>query len=224
MQPGKTLWEKLQDRLKSATDTGVAFYNPLDAGVGSLIPLTTAELMGYNFTVREIRELTRHIRGKDFIFTDYVLEGFNPETPEKKLEFRLRANPTDSGLHTLFLLTKYDSLAYDEGLEGVVRKPDVQEDGSSFFETTDDDGTTQSYARLNNLAGEPYSAVVGVIGETNLKHLAITDKIKPLKLDYWDYWRDVEIAKDKTHPELCFVEMNTETGWFEIWKGIEIFL
>jgi len=37
-----------------------------------------------------------------------------------------------------------------------------------------------------------------------------------------DYWRDADIGGGNTK-EFVFVEMNSVTGWFQIWRGREFF-
>ena len=44
-----------------------------------------------------------------------------------------------------------------------------------------------------------------------------------MKIEYWDYWRDVDIGGGNTAKEFVFVELNSDTGWFQIWRGREFF-
>ena len=48
-------------------------------------------------------------------------------------------------------------------------------------------------------------------------------KTTPEKLEYWDYWRDADIGGGKTAKEFLFAEMNSDTGWFQLWRGREFF-
>ena len=36
--------------------------------------------------------------------------------------------------------------------------------------------------------------------------------------EYWDYWRETLPASVK---EFVFIELNADTGWFQIWRGRE---
>ena len=62
-----------------------------------------------------------------------------------------------------------------------------------------------------------------VVSETTADGKAPPGKTSSVKLEYWDYWRDVEIGAGKSAKEFLFVEMNSETGWFQIWRGREFF-
>jgi hypothetical protein len=62
-----------------------------------------------------------------------------------------------------------------------------------------------------------------VVKETTLDGKAATGKTSGQKIEYWDYWRDVDLGGGKTAKEFVFVEMNSDTGWFQIWRGREFF-
>jgi len=60
------------------------------------------------------------------------------------------------------------------------------------------------------------------VSETTTDGKGAAGKVSPLKVEYWDYWRDADIG-GKTVKEFVFVEMNSDTGWFQIWRGREFF-
>jgi hypothetical protein len=70
---------------------------------------------------------------------------------------------------------------------------------------------------------ESYQAAVLVVGETTPDGKALVGKSSPVKIEYWDYWRDADIGGGKKAKEFVFVEMNSDTGWFQIWRGREYF-
>jgi hypothetical protein len=226
MEPGKqgkTLWEMLVDRLHSGGNgAGIAFANPLDLRVGSAVPVPYAngpEFAKYDFAAQEIREYTRRILDQDHRFTDYVLSGVNAKSPDADdtLLVRLRVVPNQAGAHDSLLLRLYDEFAFAEDFLGVVK------DTTGLFKVTDDQtGAEATFARINDLR-ESYQAAVLVVSGTTPDGKAATGKVAPAKLEYWDYWRHAVIGGCKTAKEFIFVEMNSDTGWFQIWRGREFF-
>ena len=220
---GKTLWEMLLERLHGGGNgAGIAFANPLDLRVGSAVAVAYAngpEFADYNFAAQEIREYTRRIEGQEFRFTDYVLRGVNTKSPDADdtLAARLRVVPNQAGAHDSLLLRLYDEFEFAEDFLGVVK------DTTGLFKMTDDkSGAEETFSRINDLR-ESYQAVVLVVAETTPDGKAATGKVSPVKVEYWDYWRDVDIGGGKTAKEFVFVEMNSDTGWFQIWRGREFF-
>ena len=220
---GKTLWEMLQERLHgSSNGAGIAFANPLDLRVGSAVAVAYAngpEFTDYNFTAQEIREYTRRIEGQEFRFTDYVLRGVNTKSPDADdtMAARLRVVPNQAGAHDALLLRLYDEFAFAEDFLGVVK------DTTGLFKVTDDkSGAEETFSRINDLR-ESYQAAVLVVSETTTDGKGATGKVSPVKVEYWDYWRDADIGGGQTAKEFVFVELNSDTGWFQIWRGREFF-
>jgi hypothetical protein len=220
---GKTLWEMLVDRLhKGGNGAGVPFFNPLDLRVGGAQRIAFAngpEFEGYDFAVQEIREYTRRIGTQEYRFSDYVLRGVSTKTFDAKdtLTARIRVVPNQAGANDSLLLRVYDEFAFSEDFLDVVK------DTTGIFEISDDDsGERFTFNRINDLR-ESYQAAVLVVGETTPDGKALINKSSPVKIEYWDYWRDADIGGGKTAKEFVFVEMNSDTGWFQIWRGREYF-
>jgi hypothetical protein len=222
---GKTLWEMLMDRVHgsgSGNGSGIPFYNPLDLRVGSAlnIPYSNgAEFANYDFQVKEIREYTRRIGEQDFRFTDYWLSGTNTKSfsAEDMLQARVRSVPNAAGAFDSLLLRLNDEFAFAEDFLEVVK------DDSGIFEVTDDEsGKKETFHRINDLKTS-YEAVVLAISETTSEGKAASGKTKAVKLEYWDYWRDADLGGGKTAKDFVFVELNSDTGWFRIWRGCEFF-
>jgi hypothetical protein len=222
---GKTLWEMLMDRVHgsgSGNGSGIPFYNPLDLRVGSAlnIPYSNgAEFANYDFQVKEIREYTRRIGEQDFRFTDYWLSGTNTKSfsAEDMLQARVRSVPNAAGAFDSLLLKLNDEFAFAEDFLQVVK------DDSGIFEVTDDEsGKKETFHRINDLKTS-YEAVVLAISETTSEGKAASGKTKAVKLEYWDYWRDADLGGGKTAKDFVFVELNSDTGWFRIWRGCEFF-
>jgi hypothetical protein len=220
---GKTLWEMLVERLhKGGNGAGIPFFNPLDSRVGAAVNIAHAngpEFEGFDFSVQEIREYTRNIGNQEFRFSDYVLRGVSTKSFEAKdaLTARIRVVPNQAGANDSLLLRVYDEFAFSEDFLGVVN------DTTGVFEISDDDTNEKfTFTRINNLR-ESYHAAVLVVGETTPDGKALIAKASPIKIEYWDYWRDADIGAGNTAKEFVFVEMNSDTGWFQIWRGREYF-
>jgi hypothetical protein len=220
---GKTLWEMLVDRLhKSGNGAGIPFFNPLDSRIGAAQTIAYAngpEFENFDFTIQEIREYTRRIGTQDFRFSDYVLRGVSTKSFEAKdaLTARIRVVPNQAGASDSLLLRVYDEFAFSEDFLGVVN------DTTGVFEINDDDsGEKFTFNRINDLK-ESYHAAVLVVGASTPDGKAMIGKSSPVKIEYWDYWRDADIGPGKTAKEFVFVEMNSDTGWFQIWRGREYF-
>jgi hypothetical protein len=220
---GKTLWEMLTERLHgSGNGAGIAFANPLDLRVGSPLAVAYAngpEFADYNFTVQEIRECTRRIQGQEFRFTDYVLRGVNTKSPDADdtMMTRVRVVPNPAGATDALLLRIYDEFEFAEDFLSVVK------DTTGLFKVTDDkSGAEAVFSRINDVR-DSYQAAVLVVDETTPDGKGAPGKVSPAKVEYWDYWREADIGAGKTAKEFVFVEMNSDTGWFQIWRGREFF-
>jgi hypothetical protein len=222
-KPGKTLWEMLMERLHSSGNgSGIPFYNPLDFRVSSPVnvPFSNGpEFADLDFTVREIREYTRQIGMQQFHFTDYVLSGLNKKSFDQAqaVTARLRSVPNPAGAQDSLLLRLYDEFAFAQDFL------DVLKDDTGMLEVGDDQsGAKDTFTRLNNLRAS-YQAAVLVVSETTPDGKAAAGKAVPAKLEYWDYWRDADLGEGNTAKEFVFAEMNSDTGWFQLWRGREFF-
>ena len=220
---GKTLWEMFLARIGGGSNgAGIAFENPLDLRIGSAVPVAYAngpEFAKYDFSVQEVREYNRQIGSQEFRFTDYVLRGVNTKSFDANdvLTIRVRAMPNQAGGHDVLLLRPYDEFAFAEDFLNVLK------DTTGVFEVSDDpSGAKETFTRINDLR-ESWQAAVLVVAATTPDGKAAPGKVSPLKLEYWDYWRDIDIGGGKTAREFFFAEMNSDTGWFQLWRGREFF-
>jgi hypothetical protein len=218
---GKTLWEMLCERVRGqGNGAGIAFYNPLGLGTGSAVPVpyaNGAEFAACDFTVQEIREYNRRIGGQDFRFADYVLRGVNTKSfqAEDGITVRLRTVPNQAGACDSLLLRLFDEFAFAEDFLAVVK------DDTGIFEVTDDpSGAKETFSRINNLRTS-YEAAVLVVARTTPDAKAAAGGSTAAKIEYWDFWRDIDLDPGKK--EFLFIEMNSDTGWFQIWRGREFF-
>ena len=220
---GKTLWEMLCERVRApGNGAGIAFYNPLDLRIGSPVRVAYSngpEFADFDFTVQEIREFNRRIGTQEFHFTDYALRGISTKSFDaaQALVARLRAVPNQAGAYDTLLLRLEDEFAFSEDFLGVVK------DTTGIFEVVDDkSGAKDTFSRINDLR-ESYEAAVLAVAATTADGKAVPDKTSPARVEYWDYWRDVDIGDGHATKEFLLVEMNSETGWFQIWRGREFF-
>jgi hypothetical protein len=147
------------------------------------------------------------------------LRGINRKTfdADQAKTARVRVVPNQAGAHDSLLLRLYDEFTFSEDFLGVLKDP------SGNFEVKDEEaGTTENFSRVNDLR-ESYEAAVLVVTETSPDGKATPGKSSAAKVEYWDYCREADIGGGKTAKEFIFVEMNSETGWFHIWRGREFF-
>jgi len=221
---GRTLWEMLLQRIHHPANngSGIPFYNPLGAQVNAAFPVpyaNGADLADHSFTVREIHEYNRIIGGQDYVFVDYLLHGINQKTLDSadNLEIRVRAVPNTAGTHDDLILRIEDEFGFAEEFLAIVNDP------GGVFEVTDDtNGARETFQRCNNLR-DSYVAAVMVVAATTPEGRAANAQTSPAKIEYWDYWRELDLGGGHTAPEYLFVELNRETGWFQIWRGREFY-
>lgn len=220
---GKTIWEMLMERIHgSGNGAGIAFYNPLDLRIASAVPIAFAngpEFAERDFAVQEIREFNRRIGGQEYRFTDYLIRGVSTKSfdADQTMTAKIRAVPNQAGAYDALLLKVYDEFEFSEDFLNVVK------DTTGIFEVTDDKtGEKETFTRLNNLK-ESYQAAVLAVSATTPDGKAAPGKTTPLKIEYWDYWRDSALGGGKSAKEFMFAEMNSDTGWFQLWRGREFF-
>lgn len=215
MPRGKTLWEMLAGWVRGPVE--LSYHNPLRAKVGSSVSINEPDLKDYNFFVREMREYTRTIDGRPFVFVDYALlaRPLGGEDVWVRLRLVPLAEPDPAGglTHHALLLRLYDEFAYDEAFYAVVT------DTTRKFEVSEGGEVTEEYWRVNDVA-EPYRAQVAVIRDTNSDGTVTPDEVEQVKLEYWDYWREIDAPGGPVR-EYLFVEIDRGNGWTQIWRGGE---
>ena len=135
---------------------------------------------------------------------DYVLNG-DPGSPQIRLRF-LRS---ENALLRQLVLTRYDSLPYNEGLLNVVR------DDSAKLIIHDDTNPA-------NIAGDIFWRMYDVRdSHVSIVNIRSNTGVMDATIEYWDYSRLSDSEGVETE-EFIFVEMNKADGWFQIWRGIEV--
>jgi hypothetical protein len=217
MAKGKTLWEMLMAKVQGPLE--LHYYNPLKAKVGSSILINDIDLRDFNFFIKEIRQYSRVLSGKQFLFVDYVLLARPLHGDD--VWVRLRLNPVDdpdaaAGLtHTALLLRLYDEMAYDEGLYKVVT------DTTKKFQVLENGQVAEEYWRINDVTSS-YQAKVTVLKDENKDGQVDKEEVETVELEYWDYWRDSTDEVGQPVRQYLFVEMNRANGWFQLWRGQEL--
>jgi len=117
--------------------------------------------------------------------------------------------------HHALLLRLEDDLAYNQELHNAVQAP------TKTFQILNDGKVEAEFARINDVA-EPYRAEVTIIKDLDANKRIDPDEIEKVQLQYWDYWRDIADAAGQPLKEYLFVEMNSKTGWFQLWRGQEV--
>jgi hypothetical protein len=217
MAQGKTLWEMFTEWWAGPVE--LQFFNPLRSKIGSPVTIDDIEWRDHNFFVRELREYKRTVGGRRYLFADYVLVARSLEGKETLA--RLRINPVDDPdrhagrTHNALLLQLYDDLPYSEDLHRVVN------DTTKKFQVLENGQVQEEYVRIHDV-GHSYKAVVAVVKDANQDKKVKKDEVERLRLEYWDYGREVKDAAGQPLRQYLFVEMDRDNGWFQIWRGHEI--
>lgn len=157
-----------------------------------------------------VAETRQYSGGSLCPMVDYLLVRNPPGTPPLRLRVLASQGAKGKVTHRTLVLTLYDSLPFNEGLLAV-----VQDDTKKFV--IDDEGEPGKHAldefwRVNDM---DTSHVVGVNVHSG------DGKPEEASVEFWDYSRLTDIEGVETE-ECIFVEMNKASGWFEIWRGIEV--
>jgi hypothetical protein len=199
-----TPWQAFKDLLAGTKEQPLALhvYNPFALKPKDFIIVDDAlnGITGTRYQVTEIDLYRRSIGDKTFESVDYVL---HDAVADAWLTVRVSENagtPGNQERTILLLFPDYEG-EYDEDLHKRVLP-------SGVLELKDDRGELLArYERLNGLS-EPYRADVLV--------LAPDEQPRHESYDYWDFGREQD-GKE----EFYFVEMSTETGVIQTWRGVE---
>ena len=217
MARGKTLWEMLVSRFQGPAE--LTYYNPLRARVGVSLMINDIDLKDHNFFVREIRSYRRWIGGRWFPFVDYVLLARPLGGDDVLVRLRLLpiegADPATGPAHHVIVLSLYDEFAYDQGFHGVVT------DTTKKFEVIEEGRETEEYWRINDVV-DSYKAEVAVFKDLNKDGTVDANEVAAHRLEYWDYWRETTDEAGQPVRQYLFVEMDADSGWFQLWRGREM--
>lgn len=199
---GKTLWEMMWAEDKPKYDIS----NPWKVELGASVIIDDIDYLDKTFNVVSIHEYTREIYGEKFIFTDYTLVESVCGGTELRLRMMPMSVPGEAVTHTFILLKNYCQMAYDESIYNVVTAATKQ------FEVFENGVLTETYSRINDVQNS-YQPTVVSVSENDLSKR---------KLEYWDYWRETPNEAGINFVQYLFVEMDSESGWFQMWQGVEV--
>ena len=184
-------------------------YNPIGVRIGSSMTIDSIDCFGKNFFVQEIHDFRTHISGQEFKMADYVLNARPLDGSDITVRLRVAEDKAATGVpYKCMVLERHDSLAYDEGLHGVLKETD----NTHKFQIDHDDGPSDVFPRCGGVKGSYKADVTMVVKDGATENIGI---------EYWDFSRIMK--QDGVDVEqYLFVEMNTDNGWLELWKGCEI--
>ncbi len=205
MGDGITLWQLLKEKVKSEKEEPSEFkiFNPLKGKIGDFVSIEAVDLYGKNFLISEIDVYKTVIGGKIFESCDYILrEGENWVT----LRVLPLSNPDPySHKHATALVLFPDSeMEYDKKFHKKILPAgtlEVKDTGKNL---------SAVYTRCNGIK-EPYTAEVAALKDP-------AQEPEKESLVYWDFERKTDDGKI----EYYFVEMNSGTGWFQMFRGFEV--
>jgi hypothetical protein len=212
------------DEEKPAATEEQKIYNPIGAKIGGSITIDSLDYRGLNFFVKEIREYSVSMGGKNHRFVDYILLARPLNKPDMWVRLRLvpDKNSATRLTHKAMVLHLYDEFEYSEDF-----KKGVLEDPSKKFVVDDDkndadasNDTHDEYWRVNDV-GISYNAKYLSMTDENNDGKVSQDELGRGSLDFWDYSRLTDIDGVELE-QYMFVEMDNKSGWFQIWQGTQV--
>lgn len=196
-----TLWEILTKKVKTEEQK---IYNPLGASVGNAIKVESLEYESLIFTIYGIREVKRDISKEIFSFTDYDILAKPLDKEPVKLRLRLipRTEQDSTSQYDVLLLKHTDELAWDDAFYDSIANQDQIELGEGY-----------DYFRVGGLK-TPWEAISTYLQDTDHSKKIEKDEVKKTNIKYFDF----ESLHDEKH-NYYIVEMNAETGYFDIYQG-----
>lgn len=195
-------------------------FNPLGVKVGSAMSISDIDLRGLEFFVREIHELRANINGDEYKFADYDLlaRPLGKDDVAVRLRVMPEDNPDSLCTHRTIVLGLMDEFGYDEGFEENVLKDDT-----GIFQIDPDDRNPEpvQYWRPGeegNFLLDSYSFRGKRLRDSDGDGSVEEGEVGRFAIDSWDYSRATDIDGVDTE-EFLFVEKDTETGWFQLWRG-----
>lgn len=199
-------------------------YNPIGAKVGGSITIDSLDYRGQNFFVKEIREYSASMGGKTHRFVDYVLLSRPLGKPDKWVRLRLVPDRhSDSRLtHKAMVLSLFDEFEYNEDFKKGVLEDDTKkfviDDDKSDNDPTND--THDEYWRVADVGISYKAKYVSMVDEDNSGKVT-QDELTRGEIEFWDYSRNTDIDGVELE-QYIFVEMDTKTGWFQLWQGTQV--
>lgn len=210
---GQTLWQRLT---KGREVVEFKYTNPAKAKIGSSFSLDVIGYRDLMFTLREIHDYKRTINGKTINFADYVLlaRPIGKEDVEIRLRFMPVAVPDAQLTHNIVVLTKYDEMGFNQGLDGALR------DTTGELIVTEN-SVDEKYWRLNGHV-LPYNADVAIVRDINNDGKVESDEVENVSVEYWDFSRITTDEAQQQYTQYLFVELDKDSKVQTMWRGEEV--
>lgn len=197
------LWSDHVNPVKFDTPPELKEFNPLKVKVGSSVRL---DVLDYRENIYFCDKIVLHqisINDQTFDMVDYFLKCQNLRSKKDKLPF-IRVSPDNVAI----LLFLDDEFGYSQDFYELVNS-------ENSFVVTDEDVKFE-YFRLNEVEiayKSRYKTFKDDYGKV------VANESENSKVTFWDFSRDAANTK-----EYLFVQMEENSGWFQIFKGSEILL
>ena len=212
---GQTLWQRLT---KGPEVVEFKYTNPAKAKIGSAFSL---DVMGYRdlmFTLREIHDYKRVINGKTLNFADYVLlaRPIGKDDVWVRVRFMPVEVPDAMLTHNIVLMTQYDEMKFNKGLDDAVR-----DTTGELVITENSTGAEEKYWRPNGLTTS-FNATVSIVRDENNDGKVTSNEVETRRVEYWDYSRVTTDEAKQQFTQFLFVELDQTSKVQTMWRGEEI--
>ena len=191
--------------LKSIEKEVLKKDNSFPINVGSVLKIDTIDTKSIRFNVLEVCENEVSLGGKFNKFKDYILSGDQDN-------LKLRFFKDLKGRERFILLKQHDALEYDEGFHDLVKNSQEFEMHDDLNDDDEKNDIHEKFWRVND---------VKISYKTKVKILDSEQLVSNKSYEYLDFSRITKVDSVEVE-EFVFVEMDTETGMFVIWRGMEI--
>ncbi len=192
----RTLWQRIMGK-GVAEPTAAPKYNPLGAKAFSPILIDLSGYTGKQLIVKQTREVIRSINATEHKFADYDIED------ESNNKLRLRVFPEGK----ILILDLYEDMQFSDDLWQICLNE------TEFHVTDNDNNVEETYWRIGDVKTTQECMVLLDVG---------SDYCKGYKMDYWDFSRITKDEANQDYEQYLFVEMDKDSGRFQMWRGQEI--
>ena len=214
------------------------YFNPFGVKINSIAKLNHPLWEGILFKLRGIREVNRMVGNQKFPLADYDFIGHTlDEEDESSLRIRLIPidNPDGDFDHKAILLRQVNAFGYDADFHKRLSADSLRDNSDEreliyYEQVTDDDGNPivdengdevfDSFYRVDDVE-EFWGCETNLLIDKDNNGKVDENEITHGNVAIWDFWRQTEDDSGE-FIEYFIIEMDNETGYFEIWRGEEI--